>query len=186
MSTDKPLKRILEALIFQSGEAISLETLVLRTGCDTGAVREQLEVLRSEYQNRGVELVEVAGGYVLRTALDLAPHLQEYRERKRKLSPSTMECLAIIAYRQPVTRAEIEEIRGVTMHRSILDTLLMRGWIKPLGRRDSPGQPMNWGTTDGFLAHFDLQTLEDLPRLDDLKDGNFPDEPPESQGEELS
>ncbi len=160
--------RILEALLFASDGPLDGETLndKLPDGADVGAL---IASLAERYANRGVNLVNVGGGWAFRTAPDLAPHLTVYRTVKRRLSRAAMETLAIIAYHQPVTRAEVEEIRGVGLSRGTLDLLLEAGWIKPKGRRRVPGRPLTWVTTDDFLEHFGIESLADLPGVDELK-----------------
>ncbi len=160
--------RILEALLFASDGPVDGETLneKLPDGADIGAL---IASLAERYANRGVNLVAVGGGWVFRTAPDLAPHLTVYRTVKRRLSRAALETLAIIAYHQPVTRAEVEEIRGVGLSRGTLDQLLEAGWIKPKGRRRVPGRPLTWVTTDDFLNHFGIDSLADLPGVDELK-----------------
>ncbi len=160
--------RILEALLFASDGPLDGETLndKLPDGADVDAL---IASLAERYANRGVNLVEVGGGWVFRTAPDLAPHLTVYRTVKRRLSRAAMETLAIIAYHQPVTRAEVEEIRGVGLSRGTLDLLLEAGWIKPKGRRRMPGRPLTWVTTDDFLEHFGIDSVADLPGVEELK-----------------
>ncbi len=128
-----------------------------------------LHELAASYAERGINLVRLAGGWTFRTAPDLAPFLVSERPVSRKLSRAAVETLAIIAYHQPVTRAEIEAIRGVALARGTLDRLLEMGWVRPRGRRDSPGRPLNWATTPAFLAHFGLDDLTELPGLDELR-----------------
>jgi segregation and condensation protein B len=135
--------------------------------------------LQSEYKDRGVTLVRVAGRWQFRTADDLSYLLERQQKEQRRLSKAALETLAIIAYHQPVTRAEIEEIRGVTTSPGTLDVLMETGWIRPRGRRRAPGRPLTYGTTDEFLVHFGLETIKDLPGLSDLKsagllDSNLP------------
>lgn len=160
--------RIVEAILFAASEPVSFEILQERLpeGTDIGAILEDLSLL---YQGRGVNLVKVGGCWTMRTASDLAPHLQINKEISRKPSRAATESLAIIAYHQPVTRSEVEEIRGVSVSRGSFDVLLEAGWIKPVGRRRSPGRPTTWGTTQVFLQHFGLNSLDDLPGLDELK-----------------
>jgi segregation and condensation protein B len=160
--------RILEALLFASGEPVRRETLAdkLPEGADIDALLAQLA---ERYANRGVNLVQVDHGWTFRTAPDLAPHLTVYRTVKRRLSRAALETLAIIAYHQPITRAEVEEVRGVSLSRGTLDQLLEAGWVKPRGRRRAPGRPLTWVTTDDFLSHFGLESLGDLPGVDELK-----------------
>lgn len=164
--------RVVEAILFASREPLSENDLVARvpTGVDIKAVLERLQAL---YSGRGVVLARVAGKWVFRTAPDLAPALTQEREEPRKLSRAAMETLAIIAYHQPVTRAEIEEVRGVATSRGTLDALMEAGWIRLRGRRRSPGRPVTYGTTPDFLIHFGLEAIDDLPGLDDLKGAGF-------------
>ncbi|MDX2101526.1 MAG: SMC-Scp complex subunit ScpB [Alphaproteobacteria bacterium] len=160
--------RLIEALLFASAEPLSLPALAERVaeGVDVRAI---LAAIAERYHGGGVELVQVAGGYAFRTAEDLGPALRAGRVPVRKLSRAQMEALAIIAYHEPVTRAEIEEIRGVALGKGILDALLEAGWIRPRGRRQVPGRPMQWATTPQFLDHFGLASRDDLPGIDDLK-----------------
>jgi segregation and condensation protein B len=160
--------RLVEALLFASAEPVAPEALArhLPEGTDLGAV---LDRLRSDYEGRGVTLVPVGRRWAFRTSEDLAGRLKIETESQRKLSRAAIETLAIIAYHQPVTRAEIEEIRGVALSRGTLDTLLEAGWVQPKGRRRTPGRPVTWGTTDGFLDHFGLEHLDALPGLAELK-----------------
>jgi len=160
--------RILEALLFASDGPLDGDTLndKLPEGADVGAL---IASLAERYANRGVNLVAVGGGWAFRTAPDLAPHLTVYRTVKRRLSRAAMETLAIIAYHQPVTRAEVEEIRGVGLSRGTLDLLLEAGWVKPKGRRRVPGRPLTWVTTDDFLEHFGIDSVADLPGVEELK-----------------
>ncbi|MCL8483654.1 MULTISPECIES: SMC-Scp complex subunit ScpB [Bradyrhizobium] len=160
--------RILEALLFASAEPLEQATLAKRMpeGVDIKAALAQLQ---AEYANRGVNLVRVANKWTFRTAGDLAWLMTRESTETRKLSRAAIEVLAIVAYHQPVTRAEIEEIRGVVTSKGTLDVLLETGWIKPRGRRKTPGRPLTFGTTDAFLAQFSLETLGDLPGLEELK-----------------
>jgi segregation and condensation protein B len=160
--------RILEALLFAADEPLDEKTLAARlpAGVD---VRELLLRLQSEYALRGVNIVRVGGKWSLRTASDLAWLLTRETVVTKKLSRAAVETLAIVAYHQPVTRAEIEEIRGVTTSKGTLDVLLETGWIRLRGRRKAPGRPVTYGTTEAFMSHFGLDALTDLPGLDDLK-----------------
>ncbi|MSP68482.1 MAG: SMC-Scp complex subunit ScpB [Alphaproteobacteria bacterium] len=160
--------RVIEALLFASDRPLGAADLAphLPEGADVAALVGELA---RHYQGRGVNLVTVAGKWALRTAPDLARHLESMREVPRPLSRAALETLAIIAYNQPVTRAEIEEIRGTPASRGTLDILLEIGWIKPRGRRKVPGRPVTWVTSDDFLSHFGLEALEDLPGVDELR-----------------
>ncbi len=160
--------RILEALLFASAEPLDQATLAKRMpeGVDVKAALAQLQ---EEYAPRGVNLVRVANKWTFRTAGDLAWLMTRESTETRKLSRAAIEVLAIVAYHQPVTRAEIEEIRGVVTSKGTLDVLLETGWIKPRGRRKSPGRPLTFGTTDAFLTQFSLEALGDLPGLEELK-----------------
>jgi len=159
--------RLAEALVFAAAAPVPLRTLatMLPEGEEPEAV---VAALQARYAGRGVELVEVAGGLQFRTALDLAPRLTRVIEIPRRLPRVAMETLAIIAYRQPVTRGEIEEVRGTALAQTTLETLLEAELIAPAGRRDSPGRPTLWVTTTTFLSRFGLRALSDLPRRDDL------------------
>jgi segregation and condensation protein B len=178
MSVDFAHMRIVEALLFASREPIDAATLAARlpADADIGGI---LGALKAHYDTRGVNLVRVAGKWLFRTAEDLSGQLVHAADEPRKLSRAGLETLAIIAYHQPVTRAEIEAIRGVSTSRGTLDVLLEVGWIRLRGRRRTPGRPVTYGTTDGFLAHFNLEAIQDLPGLEDLKsagllDGQIP------------
>jgi segregation and condensation protein B len=160
--------RLIEAILFAAADPIDTKTIAARLpeGTDVDALMNELADL---YANRGVNICRRDGRWALRTAPDLAPYLQTETVVSRKLSRAAIETLATIAYHQPVTRAEIEEIRGVTLSRGTLDTLLESGWIKPGRRRRTPGRPVTWVTTPDFLDHFGLESLDDLPGLDELK-----------------
>jgi segregation and condensation protein B len=138
---------------------------LLPEGTDLPALLAELEAL---YAGRGVELVAVAGGWQFRTAPDLAPHLRKVVSEPRRLSRAALETLAIIAYHQPITRAEIEAIRGVSLAQATFDALLEAGLIAPRGRKETPGRPVLWGTTETFLQHFGLRALTDLPKREEL------------------
>lgn len=160
--------RILEALLFAASEPLDEATLArhLKTGSDT---RTLIEDLQRMYAGRGVNLVRVAGKWAFRTADDLSYLLERHAKEERKLSKAAMETMAIIAYHQPVTRAEIEEIRGVATSGGTLDVLMETGWIRPRGRRRAPGRPITYGTTTQFLEHFGMDAIKDLPGLAELK-----------------
>ncbi|HUB96748.1 MAG TPA: SMC-Scp complex subunit ScpB [Stellaceae bacterium] len=160
--------RLVEALLFASAAPLDEASLSERLpeGADVGALIAELE---EAYRARGVNLVRVANGWTLRTAPDLAPRLKLERKVSRKLSRAAVETLAIVAYHQPVTRAEIEDIRGVVISKGTLDALAEAGWIMPKGRKQTVGRPMTWVTTDDFLLHFGLGDLADLPGMDELR-----------------
>jgi segregation and condensation protein B len=170
--------RLLEAMLFASAEPLDEGTLAARlpAGVDLRATLARLE---QDYAPRGVNLVRVGGKWAFRTASDLTWLLSKETIETRKLSRAAIETLAIIAYHQPVTRAEIEEIRGVSTSKGSVDVLLQTGWIRPRGRRKAPGRPVTYGTTETFLSHFSLDALDDLPGLEELKgsgllDGRLP------------
>ncbi len=170
--------RLLEALLFAAGSPLDEPTLKrqLPEGVDLKAV---LASLQAEYATRGVNLVRIGKKWTFRTAGDLSWLLTKQTVETRKLSRAAIETLAIVAYHQPVTRAEIEEIRGVVTAAGTLDVLLKTGWIRPRGRRKAPGRPLTYGTTEHFLSHFGLEEVGDLPGLDELKgagllEGNMP------------
>src|SRR5689334_7803464 len=160
--------RLLEALVFAGTQALDEKELADRLPNDADVPR-LLADLAEMYANRGVNLVKVAGGYAFRTAPDLSEKLKIERPVTRKLSRAAIETLAIIAYHQPVTRAEIEQVRGVGLSKGTLDLLFEQNWIKPMGRRRAPGKPVTWGTTDFFLEHFGLPSLDDLPGHEELR-----------------
>ena len=159
--------RLAEALVFASSAPVSARLLgqILPESADIDGV---IAELRARYAGRGVELVDVAGGVMFRTAPDLAPRLRKVVEVPRRLPRAAMETLAIIAYHQPITRPEIEQIRGASLSQQTLDALLEAGVVAPKGRRESPGRPTLWGTTPAFLAQFGLNALRDLPSREEL------------------
>jgi len=170
--------RILEALLFAAAEPLDEGKLKAHLA-ETEDIAGLLEELRAFYAGRGVNLVHVAGKWAFRTAEDLAYLLERFAVQERRLSKAALETLAIIAYHQPVTRAEIEEIRGVTTSVGTLDILLETGWVRLRGRRRAPGRPVTYGTTEAFLSHFGLESIKDLPGLAELRasgllDGNLP------------
>ncbi|GIQ73121.1 hypothetical protein BraRD5C2_15580 [Bradyrhizobium sp. RD5-C2] len=160
--------RLLEALLFASAEPIDQATLAKRMP-DGVDIKAALAQLQAEYAPRGVNLVRVANKWTFRTAGDLSWLMTRESTETRKLSRAAIEVLAIVAYHQPVTRAEIEEIRGVVTSKGTIDVLLETGWIRPRGRRKTPGRPLTFGTTDAFLTQFSLEALGDLPGLEELK-----------------
>ena len=185
--------RIVEAVLFATAEPVDITHL--KSFLPEGAeIARLLADLQANYANRGINLVEVAGKWLFRTADDLGYILRRETLEQRKLSKAGMETLAIIAYHQPVTRAEIEEIRGVAISRGTLDILLEIGWVRMRGRRKTPGRPVTYGTTEAFLSHFGLNEVGDLPGLQELKgagllEANLPpgfDIPVPRSGEELN
>jgi len=160
--------RLLEALLFASREPID-EAALAKQLPDGVNVKQALAALKEEYATRGVNLVRIGRKWTFRTADDLSWLMTRQTVETRKLSRAAVETLAIIAYHQPVTRAEIEEIRGVVAAAGTLDVLLKTGWIRPRGRRKAPGRPITYGTTEGFLSHFGLEEVSDLPGLEELK-----------------
>ena len=167
--------RIAEALIFAAAAPLPEADIIRRLpeGPDPHAV---LARLKQEYESRGVSLVRVGASWTFRTADDLGWLLSASGRETRKLSRAAMETLAIITYHQPATRAEIEEIRGVAVAKGTLDVLLETGWVRMRGRRRTPGRPITYGTTDQFLLHFALETIGDLPGLDELRGAGLFDE----------
>jgi segregation and condensation protein B len=167
-SAREPALRLLEAMLFAAGEPLDEANIAARLpeGSD---VRALLAELSADYAPRGVNLVRVAGKWMLRTAPDLGFLLARDKPEPRRLSRAALETLAIIAYHQPVTRAEIEEIRGVSTNKGTLDVLLAAGWVRMRGRRRSPGRPVTYGTSETFLVHFGLDAIGDLPGLDELR-----------------
>jgi segregation and condensation protein B len=160
--------RAAEALLFASGEALTVEEIAqaLPEGADAPAILARLE---ADYAARGVNLVHVAGKWRFQSAPDLKRLFTKTKAQPKKLSKAALECLGVIAYHQPVTRAEIEDIRGVSLSRGTLDLLLEIGWVRPRGRRRSPGRPLTYATSEAFLSHFGLPSLDALPGKDDLK-----------------
>ncbi len=163
----KEPRRLVEALLFAAPGPLT-EAEIQAFMPTPVAVRPLLRELQTEYAGRGVQLEVHDGRWALRTAPDLASNLQRLQVRPKQLSQAALETLAIIAYRQPVTRAEIEQIRGVSVSRGTLDLLVETGWVRPRGRKPVPGRPVTWVTTPAFLDHFDLAALDDLPRVEEL------------------
>jgi segregation and condensation protein B len=159
--------RLAEALIFASTDPVPARTLAGLLPEDIDAA-DVLSALTARYAGRGVELAQIGGGWQFRTASDLAPRLTRVISRPRRLSRVAMETLAIIAWHQPVTRAQIEEIRGAALGQPTLDALLEAGLVRSAGHRDVPGRPTLWATTPQFLGHFGLNDLKDLPRREEL------------------
>jgi segregation and condensation protein B len=166
--------RIAEALLFASAEPLSTDAIASRLPGSAPA-SAVLRTLEKEYAARGVNLVQLAGKWAFRTAEDLGYLLSREAVEPRKLSRAALETLSIIAYHQPVTRTEIEEIRGVSTSRGTLDVLIEARWVRLRGRRKAPGRPVTYGTTEAFLVHFGLNRIDDLPGLDELKGSGFLD-----------
>ncbi|MBL1234762.1 MAG: SMC-Scp complex subunit ScpB [Rhodobiaceae bacterium] len=200
---------MVEALFFAAAEPLDVDSIAARLpeGADVGALIEDLQIA---YENRGVNLVRVADKFMLRTAEDLSFLMRREAVEQKKLSRAALETLAIIAYHQPVTRAEIEDIRGVSVSKGTIDVLMETTWIRLRGRRRTPGRPVTYGTSDEFLIHYGLENISDLPGLEELRgsgmleanlpptfivpnptetggdgDGDFEDEAPEEYGEVL-
>lgn len=165
---DREHLRILEAVLFAAAEPLDAASLKARLpdGADLPGL---IDELKAHYASRGVNLVSVGGRWAFRTAADLAFVMSREAVEQKRLSRAALETLAIVCYHQPVTRAEIEEVRGVAVSKGTIDVLLETGWIRLRGRRRTPGRPVTYGTTDRFLDHFGLESLDDLPGLDELK-----------------
>jgi len=161
------LEREVEAIIFAAEEPLDIETIEKRIGTRTN-IKKVLENLQKEYSGRGINLVCVSNKWVFRTAIDLSKLMSLQKSQQKKLSKATIETLAIIVYHQPVTRSEIEEIRGVAFASNTLEILLELDWVKPAGRKDVPGKPIQYATTENFLNHFNIKKLSDLPTIDEL------------------
>jgi segregation and condensation protein B len=178
MSEDFALTRALEAILFAAEAPLSLTELTRHVG-ERGDLLPTLRALAASYEPRGINLVERGGKWQFQTAPDLGHFLRTSRETVKKLSRAGVETLAVIAYHEPVTRPEIEEIRGVAVSGGTIDVLMEAGWVRPAGRRETPGRPLQYATTPEFLAHFNLQTRRDLPGMADLKAAGLLDrEPP--------
>lgn len=170
MSQPDAMQRAIEATLFASEEPMSVESLCTHLGdAEAGDVREALRALAESYEGRGVQLVERAKRWHFQTAPDLAHLLRREKEQVRRLSRAATEVLAIVAYHEPVSRAEIESIRGVQTAKGTLDVLMEAGWVRVAGRREVPGRPVIYATTPEFLQHFGLESRRDLPGIDELK-----------------
>tara|TARA_B100001029_G_scaffold150426_1_gene132500 strand:+ start:603 stop:1289 length:687 start_codon:yes stop_codon:yes gene_type:complete len=161
------LERQVEAIIFAAEEPLDVETIEKRVGTSTN-IKKILENLQKEYSFRGINLVCVSDKWVFRTAVDLSKLMSMQKSQQKKLSKATIETLAIIVYHQPVTRSEIEDIRGVAFATNTLETLLELDWVRPAGRKNVPGKPIQYATTENFLNHFNIKKLSDLPTIDEL------------------
>ena len=173
MSNSKDHK-ILEALLFASNEPVDEKTMIEKIK-DKSNIDQLLIDLKNFYNDRGINLIKTGNIWSFRTSQDLKNDLIIFKEQKRKISRAAIEVLSIIAYHQPITRAEIENIRGVQMGRGSIDILMEIGWIKPKGRKKSPGRPVTWVTTENFLDNFSLENISDLPGIDELKASGFLD-----------
>ena len=160
-------KKIIEAFLFAADEPLDMETLQSKVSKATDVLKI-VEELQNEYKDRGINLIKLANKWSFRTSIDLVDQLREEVTSQKKLSKAAIETLAIIAYHQPVTRSEIEEIRGVSFSTGTMEVLFELGWVKPAGRKDIPGKPLAYGTSEKFLSHFNLNSLEDLPNSDEL------------------
>jgi segregation and condensation protein B len=171
--------RIVEALLFAASEPLDERAIAQSLPPDTN-IAALLNELRQHYEGRGVNLMKIAGKWQFRTAKDLSFLLNKHALEERRLSRAAIETLAIIAYHQPVTRAEIEDIRGVMVSKGTVDALMEVGWVRIRGRRRTPGRPVTYGTTEAFLVHFGLENVGDLPGMDELKAAGFLDAAPPS------
>jgi segregation and condensation protein B len=168
MNAPDEIVRAVEAVLFAAEEPLSVEAIRAHVG-DAADVRAALAALQDDYAGRGITLVRRGERWQFETAADMAHLLRRDREEPRKLSRAGTETLAIIAYHEPVTRAEIEAIRGVQISKGTLDVLMEAGWVRPAGRREVPGRPLTYATTADFLSHFGLESRRDLPGIDDLR-----------------
>ncbi len=168
---------VLEALLFASAAPLSPQAMLERMPAETD-LAVLLPALRERYDGRGVQLMEINGSFAFRTADSVAPALTLEKSVERKLSRAALETMAVIAYHQPITRAEIENIRGVATHKGTVDQLLELGWVKPGKRRETPGRPLTWLATNAFLDHFGLGSIMELPGLEDLKAAGLLDRRP--------
>ena len=166
-SSPSKLERQVEAILFAASEPLDIETIEKRVQTSTN-IKKILENLKKIYKNRGINLVSIKNKWSFRTAEDLSRLMSLQKSTQRKLSKATIETLSIIVYHQPVTRSEIEEIRGVSFASNTLEILLELNWVRPAGRKDVPGKPIQYATTENFLNHFNIQKLSDLPTIEEL------------------
>ena len=166
-SSPSKLERQVEAILFAASEPLDIETIEKRVQ-QSANIKKILNNIQSIYKNRGINLVCIKNKWSFRTAEDLSKLMSLQKSTQKKLSKATIETLAIIVYHQPVTRSEIEEIRGVSFASNTLETLLELNWVRPAGRKDVPGKPIQYSTTENFLNHFNIQKLSDLPTIDEL------------------
>jgi segregation and condensation protein B len=166
-SSPSKLERQVEAILFAASEPLDIETIENRIQVGTN-IKKVLETIEENYKNRGINLVCIKNKWSFRTADDLSKLMSLQKSTQKKLSKATIETLAIIVYHQPVTRSEIEEIRGVAFASNTLEILFKLNWVRPAGRKDVPGKPIQYATTENFLNHFNVQKLSDLPSIDEL------------------
>ncbi len=166
-SLPSKLERQVEAILFSASEPLDIETIEKRVQTNTN-VKKVLENIKEIYKNRGINLICIKNKWSFRTAEDLSKTMSLQKSTQKKLSKATIETLAIIVYHQPVTRSDIEEIRGVSFASNTLEILLELDWVRPAGRKDVPGKPIQYATTENFLNHFNIQKLSDLPTIDEL------------------
>ncbi len=166
-SLPSKLERQVEAILFAASEPLDIETIEKRIQTNSN-IKKILDNLKEIYKNRGINLVCIKNKWSFRTSDDLSKLMSLQKSTQKKLSKATIETLAIIVYHQPVTRSEIEEIRGVSFASNTLDILLELNWVRPDGRKDVPGKPIQYSTTESFLNHFNIQKLTDLPTIDEL------------------
>ena len=173
-SSISKLERQIEAILFAASEPLDIETIEQRVKTSSN-IKKVLEKIKNNYKNRGINLVCVKNKWSFRTAEDLSKLMSLQKSTQKKLSKATIETLAIIVYHQPVTRSEIEEIRGVVFATNTLEILLELDWVRPAGRKDVPGKPIQYATTENFLNHFNVQKLSDLPTIDELSSAGLID-----------
>ena len=166
-SSPTKLERQIEAILFAASEPLDLETIEKRVQTSTN-IKKILENIKEIYKNRGINLICIKNKWSFRTAEDLSKSMALQKSTQKKLSKATIETLAIIVYHQPVTRSEIEEIRGVSFATNTLEILMELDWVRPSGRKDVPGKPIQYATTENFLNHFNIQKLSDLPTVEEL------------------
>jgi len=173
-SSISKLERQIEAILFSASEPLDIETIEQRVKT-TSNIKKVLEKIKDNYKNRGINLVCIKKKWSFRTAENLSKLMSLQKSTQKKLSKATIETLAIIVYHQPVTRSEIEEIRGVSFATNTLEILLELDWVRPAGRKDVPGKPIQYATTENFLNHFNIQKLSDLPTVDELSSAGLID-----------
>ncbi len=166
-SSPTKLERQIEAILFAASEPLDIETIEKRVQTNTN-IKKNLENIQKIYKNRGINLICIKNKWSFRTAEDLSKSMALQKSTQKKLSKATIETLAIIVYHQPVTRSEIEEIRGVSFASNTLEILMELDWVRPAGRKDVPGKPIQYSTTENFLNHFNIQKLSDLPTIEEL------------------